>query len=188
MIRTCRYGMQNCQNKWTTVGTIMGKCIRLDVNEFANVTSRDKLLIQFIVNKSDTTVTSRDGHGYNFLSNSAINGITLYFRNVISLVIFFYEFEKKCTNKCKKWRFGARNSGTQAGRHLFRALPLRDTLFGAVPPRDTLFGPHPNGETILGPPRRETLFSGSSRLKTIFSGHSRTETPFSGHSQTETPF
>ena len=78
IIRSCRYGTHSCRDKWTLIGTIMGKCLRLNVNEFANVTSREKLLIQFIVNKSDTTVTSRDGHGFNFLTNSAMNGITLY--------------------------------------------------------------------------------------------------------------
>ena len=56
----------------------MGQCIRLDVTDFANITGKDKLLIQFHLNKSDATVTSRDGHGLNFLTNGAINGITVY--------------------------------------------------------------------------------------------------------------
>ena len=81
----------------------MGQCLRLDVNEFANVTGKAKLLIQFHINKSDSTVSARkvkqycrifninhfyrDGHGYNFLTNGAINGMTIYPTHGIDNVI-----------------------------------------------------------------------------------------------------
>lgn len=72
------YGEIDCRRNWTTVGTIMGRCLRLDLNIHNTITTRDSLLMKFAVNSSDITVVAREGHGYNFLTNRVQNGITIY--------------------------------------------------------------------------------------------------------------
>ena len=54
-VNTCEYDGQDCRRNWKMVGTLMGKCLRLDLNELTNITNKGRLAVSFSVNHSDVT-------------------------------------------------------------------------------------------------------------------------------------
>ena len=40
VVTSCMYNGTDCRHKWTRVGTIMGQCLRLDLNKIATITSK----------------------------------------------------------------------------------------------------------------------------------------------------
>lgn len=41
-VASCMYNGTDCRYSWTRVGTIMGQCIRLDINKITTITSKAK--------------------------------------------------------------------------------------------------------------------------------------------------
>ena len=42
VVVNCMYGESDCRRNWTAVGTIMGRCLRLDLNEDNVISTRDR--------------------------------------------------------------------------------------------------------------------------------------------------